>query len=461
MENYNFNRKNSGITLIALVVSIIVLLILAGISISMLSGENGILKRAINAKNKNLENSEIETIKLAIMECQMKESEYTNINVEKLNKVLNSQYNIEAEIIDNKDGSLLINLKSNNSYYIDENNIIESKKILEISSPDDLIDLKKRVNGEEPYRESETFEGWYIYLKNNIDLSGIEWNPIGTYIGKPPYNEQNKFFKGIFDGRNYEIDGLTIQSENIVQGLFGIVRNGTIKNLGIGENSNISGGTSTGGIVGYLYENSNVYNCYNKATITGNDYTGGVVGQSYNSKISNTYNKGNVFGQNRIGGICGAAYNDSFINCSYNEGEINGSSNFVGGITGIIYDHTEIKDCYNKGHLTSIANFVGGIAGYVYLSGNVSYQNNYIYNCYNIGKIDAVYSKNLGGIISNTSENTILENNYYLNETLNNSNEINLDGANKKDADFLKNSIYLIGENWKKQINEYPKLFWE
>ena len=37
--------KNKGITLIALVVTIIVLLILAGVSISMLTGENGILKR--------------------------------------------------------------------------------------------------------------------------------------------------------------------------------------------------------------------------------------------------------------------------------------------------------------------------------------------------------------------------------------------------------------------------------
>lgn len=44
------NTKNSGITLIALVVTIIVLLILAGISISMLSGENGILKKASEAK---------------------------------------------------------------------------------------------------------------------------------------------------------------------------------------------------------------------------------------------------------------------------------------------------------------------------------------------------------------------------------------------------------------------------
>ena len=35
-----YNRKNRGITLIALVVSVIVLLILAGISISMLTGQN-------------------------------------------------------------------------------------------------------------------------------------------------------------------------------------------------------------------------------------------------------------------------------------------------------------------------------------------------------------------------------------------------------------------------------------
>ena len=44
--------KNKGITLIALVVTIIVLLILAGISINMLTGQNGILKRATEAKQK-------------------------------------------------------------------------------------------------------------------------------------------------------------------------------------------------------------------------------------------------------------------------------------------------------------------------------------------------------------------------------------------------------------------------
>ena len=45
-------NKNTGITLIALVVTIIVLLILAGVSISMLTGQNGILNRASEAKEK-------------------------------------------------------------------------------------------------------------------------------------------------------------------------------------------------------------------------------------------------------------------------------------------------------------------------------------------------------------------------------------------------------------------------
>lgn len=42
-------RKENGVTLIALVITIIVLLILAGISIAMLSGENGILSNASKA----------------------------------------------------------------------------------------------------------------------------------------------------------------------------------------------------------------------------------------------------------------------------------------------------------------------------------------------------------------------------------------------------------------------------
>ena len=57
-------RKSRGITLIALVITIIVLLILAGVAISMLSGENGILKKATEAKTKYGEAQEDEKSKL-------------------------------------------------------------------------------------------------------------------------------------------------------------------------------------------------------------------------------------------------------------------------------------------------------------------------------------------------------------------------------------------------------------
>ena len=65
MTKLKSNQK--GITLIALVITIIVLLILAGVAISMLSGENGILKQAAEAKTRTEEQSTIELIKLGAL----------------------------------------------------------------------------------------------------------------------------------------------------------------------------------------------------------------------------------------------------------------------------------------------------------------------------------------------------------------------------------------------------------
>ena len=60
-------KNNKGITLIALVVTIIVLLILAGISIAMLTGDNGILSNASNAKSQNAYYGAEEQMKLVYM----------------------------------------------------------------------------------------------------------------------------------------------------------------------------------------------------------------------------------------------------------------------------------------------------------------------------------------------------------------------------------------------------------
>lgn len=59
-------KNQKGITLIALVITIIVLLILAGVSIAMLTGQNGILTQATNSNKANLKAEADEAVKLAI-----------------------------------------------------------------------------------------------------------------------------------------------------------------------------------------------------------------------------------------------------------------------------------------------------------------------------------------------------------------------------------------------------------
>ena len=60
-------EAQKGITLIALVITIIVLLILAGVSIAMLTGQNGILTQAQNSKTVTENKSAEEKVKLAVM----------------------------------------------------------------------------------------------------------------------------------------------------------------------------------------------------------------------------------------------------------------------------------------------------------------------------------------------------------------------------------------------------------
>ena len=76
-------KNKKGITLISLVVTIIILLILAGISIGMLSGENSILKQAGNAKSQTDIAEEKEILQTASL-AAMGKSKYGDITKEKL-----------------------------------------------------------------------------------------------------------------------------------------------------------------------------------------------------------------------------------------------------------------------------------------------------------------------------------------------------------------------------------------
>ena len=66
----NFIKNSKGITLIALVITIIVLLILAGVSLNLVMGNQGILQQATKAVAKNDEAKIKEEVELAMAELQ-------------------------------------------------------------------------------------------------------------------------------------------------------------------------------------------------------------------------------------------------------------------------------------------------------------------------------------------------------------------------------------------------------
>ena len=89
MEKLKEKRKQmKGITLIALVITIIVLLILAGVSIAMLTGDNGILTQATNAKEQTEISSEKEAIQLTMINKQVSNDSKYNIGKELNDKTL-------------------------------------------------------------------------------------------------------------------------------------------------------------------------------------------------------------------------------------------------------------------------------------------------------------------------------------------------------------------------------------
>lgn len=75
-------KNQKGITLIALVITIIVLLILAGVSIAMLTGENGLLTQANNSKAETVKAEAIERINLALnaVKAEIYEEQVTDKN---------------------------------------------------------------------------------------------------------------------------------------------------------------------------------------------------------------------------------------------------------------------------------------------------------------------------------------------------------------------------------------------
>ena len=95
-------RNQKGITLIALVITIIVLLILAGVSIAMLTGQNGILTQANSSKYETSRAAAIEKINLALnaVKAKIYEKQVSSSTYSPLDASNTADHGLQADIAD-------------------------------------------------------------------------------------------------------------------------------------------------------------------------------------------------------------------------------------------------------------------------------------------------------------------------------------------------------------------------
>ena len=107
-------KKQEGITLIALVITIIVLLILASVTIGVISGDNGILKNAGKAKEDTEISEEKEIIEISVVQAMGNNSK-GNLVKEEVEELINKQ---KAAKVSESGANFLVNILSSDRIYI-------------------------------------------------------------------------------------------------------------------------------------------------------------------------------------------------------------------------------------------------------------------------------------------------------------------------------------------------------
>ena len=494
--------EQRAITIIALVVTIVIILILAGITVGMVTSDNGIIKETKEAKQQAEIENEKSILGRATILARMRDKKGI-ITRDGLAMALEEEAgNNKTEVSEAGTAFDVLFVESNRYYEVDKDGIVgDEKQIIKVDDPgditkngecdgsknkpyeinciEDLVSLSNWVNGSGrrlkngkvvEIETSDTFEEKYIVLKRDLnfesrysyadstrtDFGDINGNDsdgnmliteMTTGTGFVPigkYNVKGDHFKGNFNGENHKIENLYINSTDIeAVGFFGCI-NATVSNSIEICNFEISGSINSlrgakVGVIGALG---------GKTTSSGK-----------NVKISNikSYCEISSSGElNILGGLVGDAYlrSDNKIlieNCSVESEQIRGDGNHnkVGGLVGASWSELSTN-------------------------GSITIRNSYVKCNTEINDPSKSYHSVVGGIIGDASAGggTIkIENCYFVGNTkgpISNGGIIGrIGGLSEKSSEIYINNAYTTSrvENGEfkggvigKEENEYTKI---
>lgn len=321
-------------------------------------------------------------------------------------------------------------------------------------------------------------------LAKDIDLTGIEWDPIGYA------NNEYKKFTGNFNGNGHTIKGLTRRTSPIMVGvdayvgLFAIIENATISGIKFES-------------VDILFPNVNKNPSY--------VYVGALAGRANSCSVEKISVSGKLQGgwdyscaqDEYIGGVLGSANETTIRYCS-NRADILGYhwSIWAGGILGFCQGKdVVIEYCYSVAYIEigtgyKIGAFTGAAGGIV---GCVNGKNTTVSvsNCYSYGHIKNYngYHRDIGGIVATATgsgNSSTIRNNYYCIKAKYSSGSGNFDDTiyevknAQKEGNRVTEKQILSGNQigtlfiydanniklnpgycWVYKNGEPPKLFWE
>lgn len=235
---------------------------------------------------------------------------------------------------------------------------------------------------------------------------GKGWKPVGS---------ADSMFSGSFNGKGYDINGLTIQreDENYI-GLFGYIQDGIVSNLTL-RNTAISGNRHTGGLAGWS-ENAIIDNIKVYGTVSGTSFSsGGLVGRSNSDSITNSSTSGTISGASGTGGLAGILSSGTIERC-FSSANVSGA-NITGGLVGYS-NNGDIIQSYATGHVTgdtTIGGLIGGddhgvirecfatgnVTGSVETGGLAGHSHGLILYSYAIGDVSGI--KDIGGLTGRIS----------------------------------------------------------
>jgi len=301
-------------------------------------------------------------------------------------------------------------------------------------------------------------DGMYT-LAANIDGAGAEIVPIGTcaepftgtltgYSNYATHKISNVHITrpgddcvGLFGAlssaslSSLQLDNVTVQG-NDKTGIFaGYAEHSNITS--IAATGSVAGHDHVGGLIGQLEHTGweYVYGCSISATVTGNNFAGGLLGSDDGSTIMystsrasvnatgdyagvfagalsgsqahDIYSRGDVKGKNFVGGFAGFIGAQAKLSISSSTGTVSGASE-VGGFAGAITGLASLNNCYGEGAVSGTGS-LGGFAG--------SADNSTITNTYGAGSISGAAPPQAGGFAGSLSQMQSVSGNYWDNGT--------------------------------------------